>query len=141
MTKLNTYLFFDGQCEKAMRFYAKSLGGEVVMMLKNGDMAPENQMPGADPDLIMHARIAIGDQVLMASDAPKDRYHKTQGVAVSVLVDTPADARRVFDALAQGGQIHMPLEKTFWAESFGMLVDQFGISWMVNCENAAQKAA
>ena len=87
-------------------------------------------------DKIVHARLAIGDAVLMASDAPDGRYQPPQGMMVSLQVDTAAEADRIFNALAEGGEVSMPIQETFWAERFGMCVDRFGIPWMVNSDKA-----
>ena len=94
-------------------------------------------MPAEWRNKILHARLIVGDEVLMGSDAPPDRYEEAKGFSVTVGVDDPTDAERIFDALAKNGTVKMPIQKTFWAARFGMLVDQFGIPWMVNCEQAA----
>ena len=86
---------------------------------------------------ILHARLVVGDNVSMGSDAPPERYEKPQGFSVTLGVDTPAEAERIFKALSEKGTLHMPLQETFWAVRFGMLVDQFDIPWMINCEIAA----
>ena len=85
----------------------------------------------------MHARLVVGDRVLMGSDVPPDHHDKPQGFSVSLGIDTPAEAERIFRALAEGGTVQMPLQETFWALRFGTLVDRFGIPWMVNCERPA----
>ena len=85
----------------------------------------------------MHASLSVGDEVLMGSDAPPDRFEASKGISVSLNVKTPAEAERVFAALSDQGQVQMPLQQTFWAARFGMLVDQFGVPWMVNCEAPA----
>jgi PhnB protein len=132
--QVNAYLLFDGRCEEAFRFYEKCFGGKIVAMLTHKGTPAEQQVPVRWVDKILHARLDIGDQVLMASDAPPDRYEKPAGFSVSLQVKTPAEAERLFNALAEKGEIRMPLEKTFWSPSFGMLVDRFGIPWMINCE-------
>jgi PhnB protein len=131
--QVNPYLFYNGNCEAAFKFYEKVLGGKVEMMLRNEE-APES-MP-SPPDRkkqIMHGRISIGGQVLMASDAPPEHFYKPQGFSVSLMVGDPADAERKFKALSEGGSVNMPFGKTFFSKGFGMCVDQFGIPWMVNC--------
>jgi PhnB protein len=130
---INPYLFFDGNCEAAFRFYEQSLGGTIEFMLKHGESPMAEQTRPEWRDLVMQARMTIGGQVLMGSDAC-DRYSKPQGFCVSLKVEDRDDAQRKFDALAQGGTTTMPFEKTFWAEGFGMLVDRFGVPWMVACE-------
>jgi PhnB protein len=131
--QINPYLFFDSNCEAAFKFYEKVLGGKIELMLRNSEGPPEM---GAAPDRmqkIMHARISIDGEVLMASDAPPDHFHKPQGFAVSLTVNDPAEAERKFKALCEGGSANMPFSKTFFSKGFGMCVDQFGIPWMVNC--------
>jgi PhnB protein len=90
---------------------------------------------------ILHARLVVGDQVLMGSDAPPDRQQKPQGFSLSISINDPAEAERVFHALVENGTVTMPFGETFWAVRFGMLVDRFGIPWMINCEKATAKAA
>lgn len=132
--KLNPYLHFPGTCEEAMTTYAKVLGGEVVAMLPYGDMPGDHPVPEDMRKKIAHARLVVDDQVLMASDAGPDRFKPMQGVSVTLNIPDPAEAERVFDALVDGGTNDMPLQETFWAHKFGVLVDRFGTQWMVNCE-------
>ena len=132
--QVNAYLLFDGRCEEAFRFYEKCLNGKIVAMLTHKGTPAEEHVPARWVDKILHARLDIGDQVLMASDTPPDRYEKPAGFSVSLQVKTPAEAERLFKALAEKGEIRMPLEKTFWSPSFGLLVDRFGIPWMINCD-------
>jgi PhnB protein len=134
--QLNPYLVFNGQCEAAFKFYERCLGGKIEMMMTHGDSPMAEQVPPEWRNKVMHVRLALSDKVLMGSDAPPDRYEQPKGFSVSVGVDKPTEAERIFNALAQNGTVQMPLQKTFWAERFGMLVDQFGIPWMVNCEPA-----
>jgi PhnB protein len=131
--QINPYLFYDSNCEAAFKFYEKVLGGKIEMMLRNEE-APDSMpaAPGREKK-IMHARMSINGEILMASDAPPDRFNKPQGFAVSVTVDDPAEGERKFKALSEGGTINMPFGKTFFSRGFGMCVDQFGIPWMVNC--------
>jgi PhnB protein len=135
--QLNPYLFFTGQCEAAFKFYEVCLGGRIEAMITHAGTPAEKQVPPEWRDKILHARLTVGDEVLMASDAPPGRQERPQGFSVSLQVGTPAEAERIFHALAQDGKVTMPIQKTFWAERFGMLVDQFGIPWMINCEPAA----
>lgn len=132
--KLNPYLNFPGTCEEAMTTYAKVLGGEVVAMLAYGDMPGDHPVPEDMRKKIAHARIVMGDQVIMASDTGPDRFKPMQGVSVTLNIPEPTEAERVYKALAEGGTAIMPLEETFWAHKFGVLVDRFGTQWMVNCE-------
>ena len=131
--QINPYLFYDSNCEAAFKFYEKVLGGKIELMLRNEEGPPEM---GSAPDRakkIMHARISIDGEVLMASDAPPSHFHKPQGFAVSITVNDPAEAERKFKALSEGGTVNMPFSKTFFSKGFGMCNDQFGIPWMVNC--------
>ncbi|HET9046323.1 MAG TPA: VOC family protein [Casimicrobiaceae bacterium] len=137
MTQLDPYLFFDGNCTEAMRFYERTFGGKIEMMMTHKDAPPGTPVPPGAENRVMHARLVFGDngRVLMASDAmPGHPYDKMQGFSLSWNSSDAKDAKRVFDALAQGGEVRMPLQKTFWAEAFGMLVDKYGTPWMVNCE-------
>jgi len=132
--QLNPYLFFNGQCEAAFKFYAQLLGGKIIAMMTHAGTPAENQVPPEWREKIIHARMVIGDQLLMGSDAPPGHFQPPQGFSVSLMVDRPEDAERIFHTLAESGTVKMPLQKTFWAIRFGMLVDRFGIPWMVNCE-------
>jgi PhnB protein len=134
MMQLNPYLGFDGRCEAAFKFYEKALGGKIHAMLTYGETPMANQMPAEWRGKIVHAQMTVGATVLMGSDAPPDRYAPAKGITVMLGVDQPAEAERVFNALAENGTVQMPIGETFWAQRFGMLIDQFGIPWMVNCE-------
>lgn len=134
--QLNPYLMFDGRCEAAFAFYAQCLGGEIVAMITNGESPVADEVPSERHDKILHARLVLGDQVLMGSDAPPEHHEEPQGFSVTLGVDDPVEAERIFGALAEDGTVRMPLQETFWAVRFGMLVDRFGIPWMVNCERA-----
>jgi PhnB protein len=135
--QLNPYLLFNGQCEAAFKFYEKCLGGKIVTMQPHAGTPAEGQVPAEWRSKILHARMTVGDQVLMASDAPPDRYQQPQGFSVTLQMNDPAKAESTFHALAENGKVQMPIQQTFWAARFGMLVDRFGIPWMVNCEKAA----
>lgn len=133
--KINAYLTFNGNCDAAMRFYAQALGGTLDPITTFGDSPACDHVPADYRDKIMHARLQVGDQVLMASDGmPTDSYDGIKGCAIALNVDSVAEAERAFKALSDKGNVIMPLDKTFWSASFGMLVDQFGVSWMINCE-------
>jgi PhnB protein len=134
---LNPYLIFNGQCEAAFRFYEQCLGAKIVAMMTHAGTPAEAQVPAEWRNQILHARLAVGDAVLMGSDAPPDRYEIPKGFSVSLQVKDPAEAERLFQALAENGTVQMPIQKTFWAARFGMLVDKFGVPWMINCEQAA----
>jgi PhnB protein len=134
--QLNPYLLFDGQCKAAFTFYARVLGGTITAMLPHEGTPAEEHVPPEWREAILHARMTVGNQVLMASDAPPGRQEKPQGFSLSLMINDPAEAERIFNALAENGTVRMPLAQTFWAFRFGMLVDQFGIPWMINCEKA-----
>jgi PhnB protein len=135
--KINTYLHFNGNCEAALNFYIKALGAKSVMMLRYSDTPAAADTAKEFQQKIIHGRIAVGDSVIMASDAPPDRFEKQAGFSINIGVDDPAEAERLFKALSEKAEICMPIGETFWAHRFGMLVDQFGVSWMVNCEKKA----
>ena len=134
MTQVNAYLNFDGNCAEAMRFYERTLGGKLEVMMTHGESPMAAQTPPGSADRIMHARLAAGGQILlMASDSMVGQpYSGMKGFCLSLVYPTAAEGRKMFDALADGGRVTMPYEKTFWAEGFGMLVDRFGTPWMVN---------
>jgi PhnB protein len=132
--QLNPYLMFDGQCEAAFKFYAKVLGGRIDAMLTHEGTPAAGQVPADWGKKIMHARMAVGDFVLMGSDAPPQHQEQKKGFSVNISVDDPAEADRIFKGLSEKGSVRMPIQETFWAQRFGMLTDQFGTPWMVNCE-------
>lgn len=136
--QLNPYLNFNGNCAAAFKFYEKSLGGKIGMMMTFGESPMADQVPAGHRDKVMHAHMTIGDQVLMGSDAPPERYEPMKGFSVSLSIATAAAAEKIFKALAVNGFVQMPIQKTFWAERFGALVDQFGTPWMINCEGEAR---
>ena len=137
MSQLEPYLFFDGNCAEAMRFYEKALGGKLEMMMKASEAPPEAAKPcpeGKDVgDGVLHACVMVEGRRLMASDwLSPEPYPGINGVSISLVYPTVEEAKRKFDALAAGGKVIMPLGKTFWIESFGMLTDKYGANWMVN---------
>lgn len=131
---IQPYLFFDGKCEEAIEFYKRALGAEVNMLLHFKD-SPEPQKPGCLPpgaeNKVMHAQLQIGDNIIMASDGRCSGATEFKGFALSLTVPTEADADKAFNALADGGQVQMPLDKTFFSARFGMVADKFGVFWMV----------
>jgi len=139
--ELNPYLHFNGQCEAAFKFYEKSLGAKIEAMMSHEGTPAETQVPADWRKKILHARLNLNGNVLMASDAPPGRYQPPQGFSVSINVKDPAEAERIYNALSDHGKIAMPIQETFWAARFAMFTDQFGIPWMINCEKAAEKAA
>jgi PhnB protein len=135
--KLNTYLNFNGNCEEALKFYEKALGARPVMMMRYGESPMAKETAKEMHQKILHGRVTLGDNVIMASDTPPGRFEGQAGFCINIGVDTPEEAERLFNALSEKAEIHMPLGETFWALRFGMLVDQFGVPWMVNCEKKA----
>lgn len=138
--KLSTYLTFDGQAREAFTFYQQVLGGTLEMM--TFAQAPEaEQFPAEHRDRIMHVCLTLDDYRLMASDTMpgmdcgSGTYEGIKGCSISLHPDSVAEGERLFAGLSAGGQVVMPMEKTFWAERFGMFTDRFGVSWMVNCEH------
>jgi len=128
------YLFFEGRCEEAIEFYSRALGAEVTMLMRYAD-SPEPPPPGVLPpgseNKIMHASLRVGDTTVMASDGKCAGQAGFQGFSLSIAVPDEVQADKLFSALAEGGQVQMPLAKTFWSPRFGMLSDRFGISWMI----------
>jgi PhnB protein len=138
MLQLDTYLFFNGTCAEAMRFYERTLGGKLTLMT-NAQSPVADKLPPGSGDRILHARLELDGRTLMASDwSGSEPYPGTKGFSLALAYPTVAEAKRVFETLATGGKVTMPLEKTFWAELFGMLVDRYGIAWMVNGGLASQ---
>jgi PhnB protein len=135
--KVSPYLNFDGRCAAAFEFYAKCLEGKVTFGMTFGDSPMAGQVPPDWHKKLMHATLEVDDMTLMGCDAPPGRYERPQGIHVAIGLDDLVTAARIFDALAAGGTISMPLQETFWAARFGMLVDQFGIPWMINCAKPA----
>jgi PhnB protein len=133
--QVQSYLFFDGRCEEAVEFYKKALGAKVEMLMRFKE-APDPPPPGMVPpgfeNKVMHTSFRIGDTVVMASDGCAERKANFQGFSLSLAVENAADADRLFAALADGGQVQMPLGKTFWSPRFGMVTDRFGVGWMIN---------
>jgi PhnB protein len=138
--QINPYLIFDGRCEEAFKFYEQALHGKIEAMMTHADAPPDQQGTPEWSNKIMHARMVVGGQVIMGSDAPPQHFARPQGFMISLNVKDTAEADRLFNALSQNGQVQMPIQKTFWSPRFGMCTDRFGIPWMVNCEGAAASA-
>jgi|SRR5688572_8775908 PhnB protein len=132
--QLSSYLSFNGQCEAAFTFYAKCLDGELGPVFRYAGSPMAQDVPADWQDKIMHGSVKIGDQVLMGADILSHQYEAPKGFSISIQIKGATHAERIFRALAEGGKIVLPLEKTFWAERFGMVVDRFGIPWQINCE-------
>lgn len=132
MQMLNPYLFFNGACREAFEFYSKTFDGRIVAMVDHSAMPGNGDVPAGMRGRIIHARLIVGDHVLMGADTPSDV--KPQGFCVNIGVAEAAEAERLYNALAEGGTIMMPMAETFWAYRFGMLTDRYGTPWMINCE-------
>jgi len=135
--RLNPYLMFNGQCEAALKFYEKCLPGKIVMMMTYGDSPLSKQTPPDWRQKIVHATFAFGEHILQGADSRPESYRKPQGFSVMLNLDAEADADRIFNALAEQGTEQIPLQESFWASRFGMLIDQFDIPWTINCGKPA----
>ena len=140
--QIQPYLFFEGRCEEAVEFYRTALGAEVTMLMRFKD-SPEPPPPGMLPpgseNKVMHASLRIGDATVMVSDGRAQGHPSFQGFSLSIAVPDEARADQLFNALAEGGQVHMPLAKTFWSPRFGMVADRFGVGWMINVQHDAAR--
>jgi PhnB protein len=136
MPQITAYLIFDGNCAEAMRFYERVLGGRLDALVRYADAPADAVMPilsDEDAGRVMYARLTLDEQTLLGSDATAGHpYPGNRGVALALVYPTVSDAHRVFDLLAEGGSVTMPLQKTFWAEAYGALVDRYGTRWMVS---------
>ena len=132
MIGVQPYIAFKGNCREAIDFYKQALGAEEVFSQTYGD-SPMPDM--GSPDAIMHATIKIGDSHIMMCDDPRQEAGSAGGnISLAIGLNEPDKAKEYFANLSEGGSVTMPLDKTFWAEAFGMLTDKFGIKWMVNCD-------
>ena|SRR5215475_5341154 len=136
--QMNPYLSFKGECEAAFKFYEQCLGGQLDAIFRYDGTPLADHVPPDWSAKVMHGSLTVGGQVLMGGDVAPDKYEVPKGFSLSLQIKSTADAERIFNELAQGGKVVMPLEKTFWAERFGMLVDRFGIPWLINCEGSEQ---
>ena len=137
--KLNPYLIFDGRCREAFQFYEKALGGTILAMMPFGETPACEHVPKDHHDRIMHASLEVAGQRLMGSDnTPPHPYEGIKGCSVALNVPRPEEAERLFAALgADATTIIMPMQETFWSPRFGMLVDRFGVPWIINCERGS----
>jgi PhnB protein len=133
-----TYLNFKGDCEEAFRFYEQHLGAQRGDIFRYGGSPMADAVPPDWADKVMHASITVGGQLLMGGDVVEAQYEEPKGFSLSIHTKSAEEAERIYHELARSGQELMPLEKTFWAERFGMVADRFGIKWMINCEHAEQ---
>jgi PhnB protein len=134
--QVSFHLVFSGQCEAAFQFYERTLGGTIVNILTYGNSPMADQVPPEWRGKVVHANFAVGAMVLAGADVLPERYVKPRGFYVLLSVDNTADAERIFSALAEHGEVQMAMQKTFWSARFGVLTDQFGIPWEINCEQA-----
>jgi PhnB protein len=138
--QVNVYLSFKGQCEAAFTFYERSLGGRLGSIFRYAGTPFADTVPADWQSKVMHGSVTIGEQVLMGADVTPDRYEEAKGISLSLHLTGADEAERVFHELAKEGRVVLPLEKTFWAERFGMVIDRFGIPWMINCEAVSPSA-
>jgi PhnB protein len=138
--QMSAYLSFSGDCEAAFKFYEESLGAKHGLVFRYADSPMADVVPAGWETKIMHGSVTIGQHLLEGADVPPDKYEEPKGFSLSLGVQNAADAERVFHALAEGGRVLYPIAKTFWSERFGMVVDRFGIPWMINCETAAPRS-
>ncbi len=134
MPQLNAYISFDGNCAEAMQFYETVLDGKLEAMMKNSQSPMAGQLPPGSADLVMHARLVLDDGVLMAGDAMPggSAYEGMKGFSLTLTYPDATQARDVFAKLSEGGKVTMPMEASFWADAFGMLVDRYGTPWIIN---------
>jgi PhnB protein len=134
---LSPHLTFNGQCEEAFKFYEGCLGGKIVMLLRYGDSPMAEQVPLEWRGKVVHATLTVGDKVLLGADILPEQYQPPRGFFILLGPEVPAEAERIFHALAENGSVQIPLQKVFWSPAFGALVDQFGIPWEISCRQAA----
>jgi len=139
--QMNAYVNFNGQCEEAFKFYEQCFGGRLGAIFRYGGTSLAYQVPADWHDKVMHGSVTIGGQELMGADVAPDSYEEPKGFSLSLQMTSTTEAARVFDTLAKDGTVVMPLEKTFWAALFGVVVDQFGMRWQINCEDASTPVA
>ena len=135
--KMNTYVNFAGTCAEAFRYYEKHLGGKVGMMMTHGQASDQSRVKPEWKDAVLHARISLGGTELMAADIPDAQPMRSAYLTLGV--DSDIDAERIFTSLADGGQVLMPMEQTFFASRFGQVRDRFGINWMILHERPVQE--
>jgi PhnB protein len=134
--QMNPYLSFNGQCEAAFKLYENCLGGQLGAIFRYAGSPFADQVPADWQDKVMHGSVTVGKQLLAGADVAPDLYEAPKGFSLSLQMKDPAEAERIFRELGKNGRVVMPLEKTFWAERFGVVVDPFGIQWQINCEGS-----
>lgn len=136
---LEPHISFGGQCEAAFKFYERCLGGKIVTMLTWGSSPMAKEVPSEWHEKICHATLTVGEDVLAGADVPSDRYQPPTSFQILLGFDEPIEAERVFQALADKGTVTMPMQETFWATRYGMVTDQFGVPWEINCAQASKR--
>jgi PhnB protein len=131
---LHAYVSFKGDCEVAFRFYEEKLGAVPGLIFRYADSPMADVVPPGWDRKVMHGSVRIGQHLLEGADVPPDRYEEPKGFSLSLNIASPPEAEKVFEQLAEGGRVLYPMAKTFWSERFGMVIDRFGIPWMINCE-------
>ena len=134
--KLLTYLNYGGNCRQAFEFYARHLGGKITMLMTHGELPDPSKVSPGWKDAVLHARIYLGETTVLGADIPPERFQPMRSAYLTLLVSSDDEAERVYTLLAEGGQIFMPMEETFFAHRFAMLRDLFGTSWMFIHERA-----
>ena len=129
--KLYVYLNYGGNCEQAFRFYEQNLGGKITMITRHGEQPNPANVPADRKNAVLHARLEIGETVVMGADMPPDRFQPMRSAYLTLILESAAEAERLYALLSEGGQIFMKMEKTFFANRFAMLRDRFGTSWML----------
>ena len=138
--QVNPYLSFKGDCEAAFKRYEQCLGGKPGALFRYAGSPMADQVPADWQDKVMHASVTIGSQVLMGADVAPERYEEPKGFSLSLQLNDIGDAERLFRQLSTDGSVVTPLEKTFWAARFGVVLDRFGITWLINCDSSEDSA-
>ena len=137
--EINPYLSFRGDCEAAFALYERCLGGKIRSIFRYGGSPMSDEAPADWQDKVMHGSVTVGELVLMGGDVAPGRYEAPKGFSLSIATKSISAAERIFRELAEGDSVTLPLQQTFWATRFGMVVDRFGIPWMINCEGESEK--
>ena len=131
--QVSVHLTFNGNCQEAMEFYCKLTNGEILSMTTFGETPAGQDVPDDWQGKVVHGTMSLGDIAVATADIPPERYQSSQGINMFIEIENPDEASRVFARLAEGGEVQMPIQETFWAKRFGVVVDRFGIPWEVNC--------
>jgi PhnB protein len=137
--KLYTYLNYGGNCRQAFQFYEQHLGGKIMMLTTHGEQPNADKVPPEWRNAVLHARVELGDTVVLGADIPPDRFQPMRSAYLTLLLDGVDEAERIYALLSQGGEIFMPMEETFFASRFAMLRDRFGTSWMLLHERPIER--